>query len=223
LAVWSTSATLDNEPPQNAKIVDFKDKLPKGTPSVVVRATVTPPVSGIKDVEFILGPKTAFDDAAAAKNIVKGKSKASDDSIWEGVLPIPQDRTGKLEVAVRFTSNANLIALDSKEGTIEEPAPLPVAAAAPVLQNGAIKGKVTENDIAQRDLTVYLYDPKAKDKENLFIKNTTTKSDGTYEFLDVPPGEYRVVCTRSESLRKDDKPVTVPSGKTVMRDLDLVR
>ena len=87
---------------------------------------------------------------------------------------------------------------------------------------GAIEGKVTENDVAQPGLVVYLIDPKAKDKENPVKDQKKTDPDGTYSFLDLKPGLYRVFCVKEATNRRATKDVTVESGKTVRQDLDLL-
>ena len=73
---------------------------------------------------------------------------------------------------------------------IREPPPPPDADAGKPKpeEPGIIKGKVTENGIAQPGLDVYLLDPKAKEKENLVKGTTKTGPDGTYSFTDVKPG-----------------------------------
>ena len=81
---------------------------------------------------------------------------------------------------------------------------------------------MTENDVAQPGLMVYLIDPNAKDKENPVKDQKKTNPDGTYSFLDVKPGRYIVFCKKDATNRRASKDVTVPSGKTVRQDLDLL-
>ncbi len=216
---------LDDLPPQNASIVDFPEKLAKGTARLAVKATVKVPESGIKEVAFILGPKADFAKPDVDGKIVQGKRKQDDPNIWEGMLAVPKDASGKLVVTARFTSGVGLTSLASEVAEILEPPPTADEAAAKPAPEmpGGIEGKVTENDIAQPGLEVSLWDPKAKDAESQFKNKTTTKTDGSYAFTDLKPGLYRVFCKKEATGRQDIKDVTVPSGKTIKRDLDLLR
>ena len=138
---------------------------------------------------------------------------------------LPKDSSGTIVVTARFKSGVGLTALDSAEVEIVEPMPSPdeVVAAKPVPKKpGGIKGKVTENDIAQPGLEVLLYDPKEKDNEKRVKKQVKTKPDGTYAFTDLDPGLYAVYCQKSITNRRDNKDVNVPSGETVPQDLDLI-
>ena len=67
-----------------------------------------------------------------------------------------------------------------------------------------------------------LIDPNAKDKENPVKDQKKTNPDGTYSFLDVKPGRYIVLSKKDATNRSATKNVTVPSGKTVQQDLDLL-
>ncbi len=224
LASWSTYQVLDDAPPENA-VVTAPRRVEKGTARLPVKATVTPPESGIKDVGFIVGSKEDFAKPELAGKAIPGKPKGADRSEWEGTLTLPKDATGTIVVTARFTSGVGLTALDSAEIEIHEPAPSPeeAAAAKPAPKRpGAIVGKVTENDVAQPGLEVYLIDPKAKDADTFVKKKTKTKPDGTYEFPDVEPGLYQVRSMKQATNRRDSKPVTVPSGETVKQDLDLI-
>jgi hypothetical protein len=58
LADWGTQLMLDDLPPQDAAIAVPKS-VDQGTARVEVKATVTPPVSGVKDVRFVIGPKAS--------------------------------------------------------------------------------------------------------------------------------------------------------------------
>ena len=87
---------------------------------------------------------------------------------------------------------------------------------------GAIEGKVTENDVAQPGLVIYLIDPKAKDNENPVKGQTKTAPDGTYSFPELKPGLYRVFCVKEATNRRATKDLTVESGKTMRQDLDLL-
>jgi hypothetical protein len=69
---------------------------------------------------------------------------------------------------------------------------------------------------------VYLIDPNAKEKENPVKDEKKTNPDGTYSFLEVKPGRYVVISKKDATNRRATKDVTVPSGKTVRHDLDLL-
>ena len=220
LAHSEADLTVDDIPPRNAEIVDFPDKVAKGTGRLAVKATVDVPESGIKEVAFIVGPKADFDKPDAALKPVQGKPNVTDPSIWDGVLTLPKDATGKVVVTARFTSGVGLKSLASAEAEVDEPAPSleDAAAAKPAPEKpGGIEGKVTENDVAQPRLEVYLIDPKAKDNENPVKKQVTTKPDGTYSFTELKPGQYRIYCINVATNRRDTKDVTVASGMTKTR------
>ena len=96
-------------------------------------------------------------------------------------FPSPR-ASGKLVVSVRFTSGVGLTAFDHGEVAIRQPVPDAAEAAAkpaPELP-GTIKGVVTENDIKQPSLEVFLLNPKPKDKENPILAQKTTDADGSY-------------------------------------------
>jgi hypothetical protein len=219
---FATDLVLDDVPPKDASVIAVT-KVPKGTARLPVTATVTPPSSGITEVAFIVGSKEDF--AKPDVKFLPGKRKGSDDSAWEATLLLPKDSSGTIVVTARFKSGVGLTALDSAEVEIVEPMPSPdeVVAAKPVPKKpGGIKGKVTENDIAQPGLEVILYDPKEKDIEKRVKQRKTTKPDGTYAFTDLDPGLYAVYCQKSITNRRDNKDVNVPSGETVTQDLDLI-
>jgi hypothetical protein len=56
---------LDDQKPGNLGL-EVQERIEKGTRTLPVKATVSPPPSGIKEVAFIYGPKADFDKAAAA-------------------------------------------------------------------------------------------------------------------------------------------------------------
>jgi hypothetical protein len=224
LATYETTQVLDDAPPKNATVQSLAH-IEKGTTRLPVSGTVTPPQSGIAAVGFIVGTKEDFAKPEVEAKAVPGKRKGSDGSSWEATLALTTTEKGKIIVTARFTSGVGLHAFDSTEVEILEPVPSPeeVAVAKPVPKKpGGIKGKVTENDIAQPGLDVFLYDAKEKDIEKQPKKQVKTKPDGTYAFADLDPGLYRVYCLKSITNRSDAKDVNVPSGETVPQDLDLI-
>ena len=80
---------------------------------------------------------------------------------------------------------------------------------------------MTDNDLAQPGIEVLLIDAKAKDAEGRVKSKMKTNQDGTYAFIDLEPGRYRVYCEKPATSRRDTGDVTVPSGKTVRQDLYL--
>jgi hypothetical protein len=199
-------------------------EIEKGTSQIEARATVRPTSSGVKEAAFIVGKPTDFAKADAEGKAIPGKPKGGDPNTWEAVLPVPKDASGKLVVTVRFTSGVGLAAMESAEVMVREPPPPPEAATGKPKpeEPGAIEGKVTENDIAQPGLEVILYDLKAKEKENPVKGVKKTGPDGTYSFTDLKPGSYRIYCVKQATSRRDVEDVTVESGKSLRKDLDLL-
>jgi hypothetical protein len=187
---------------------------------------VKPTEAKIKDVSFIVnvGVKGDFAKAEAENKAVTGKPSSEDPDTWEATLPVPKGATGKLIVSAKATSGVGLTGLAHGETAIKEPAPEPAEAAGKPAEDkpGSIEGKVTENDIPQPGLTVYLLDPKAKNNENLVKAQKKTALDGTYSFPDLKPGLYRVFCPKEATNRRAVKDLTVESGKTLRQDLDLL-
>jgi hypothetical protein len=223
LAKAEDEKVIDDLPPIG-NLVEFPEKVAKGTKRLVVKASVKVQEAGIKDVAFIVGPKADFEKPDVAAKIIKGKQIEDDGSAWEGTLSLSPDLTGKVVVTARITNGLGLMSLTSAEAEIDEPAPAPeeVAAKPAPEKPGAIQGKVTENDIAQPGLEVLLIDPKAKENENRVKKRVTTNPDGTYSFAEIKPGMYQVYCIKVPTNRRDLQDVTVPSGETVTKNLDLL-
>jgi hypothetical protein len=220
---WGTDLALDDLPPQNA-VLTVDSQVEKGTTRLPVKATVKIPESGMKEVAFIVGSKAEFAKSEVDGKIFQGKPTGSDRSAWSVELPLSKDAGGKVVVTARFTSGTGLTTLASEDVQIVEPAPSPEEAAAkPAPEKpGGIQGKVTENDIKQPGLIVYLIDPKAKDDDKRVKSQTTTKADGTFAFSDLMPGLYQLRCLKEATNRREIKDVTVPSGTTVQQDLDLM-
>jgi hypothetical protein len=223
IETWGMDLDLDDLPPQVVGL-EVPPEIEKGAGRIEARATIRPTASGIKEAAFIVGNQSDFAKAEAEGKAIKGKAMAGDPNTWEAVLPVPKDAVGKFVVTARFTSGVGLAAMASEEVIIREPpAPPQAAAEKPKPEEpGAIGGKVTENDIAQPGLEVILYDLKAKDKENPVKGVRKTGADGTYSFTDLKPGSYRIYCVKPATNRRDVEDVTLESGKTVRKDLDLL-
>ena len=166
-----------------------------------------PTESRIKDVSFIVNVGTKGDFAKPDSNVVAGKPSSQDPDTWEASLPVPKGATGKLIVSARATSGVGLAGFAHVEIAVKEPVPDPAQAdGKPAVEKpGAIEGKVTENNIAQPGLMVYLIDPKAKEKENPVKGQAKTTSEGLYSFTDLKPGPYRVYCLKEATNRRSSR------------------
>lgn len=217
--------TLDDVPPQ-INSLEVPQQIEVTASRITVRATVKPTESRIKDVSFLVNPgsKGDFAKAEAENKVVIGKPSSADPDTWEATLPVPKGSTGKLIVSARATNGVGLTGQSHGEVAIKEPPPEPAEASDKPKEEtpGAIEGKVTENDVAQPGLTVYLLDPKAKNNENPVKDQKKTAQDGTYAFPDLKPGLYRVFCLKEATNRRAMKDLTVESGKTLRQDLDLL-
>ena len=160
---WGMVLVLDDVPPQITHI-DVPKEIDSTTPRLTARATVKATESKIKDVAFIVSVGTKGDFAKAETKTVPGKPSAGDPDTWEATLPVPQGSGGKLVVSARATNGVGLTDVAHGETAIREPMPEPAPAAAKPAEDkpGAIEGKVTENDVAQPGLLVYLDRPQCQ-------------------------------------------------------------
>ena len=222
---WGMDLLLDDVPPETPQLVVPSEIGPSPT-RLPAKAIVTPPVSDIRQVAFLLnaGAKGDFAKAEAENKTIPGKASLSEPDAWEASLPVPPGATGTVVVSVKVTSGVGLSALAHEEVSIREPAPEPPAADAKPAppKPGAIEGVVTENDIKQPGLDVILYDPKAKAKEDVIKATTKTAPDGSYSFPKVEPGKYTLFCIKQATNRRAQPEVTVNPGETVKKDLDLL-
>jgi hypothetical protein len=220
---WPGGLVLDSLPPRITQL-EAKAEIESTETRLPVRATVKAQ-SEIKEVAFIINVGSKGDFAKAEKP-VPAKRSADDPDTWEATLNVPPGAVGKLVVSARAKSGAGLTAIEDLDVNIKEPPPEPQKTAAKPVEEkpGAIQGKVTENDVAQPELTVVLDDLNAKDKADADALRRTVKTapDGTYSFSDIKPGSYRLSCTKPPMNRKDIKDVKVGSGQKVTQDLDLL-
>jgi serine/threonine protein kinase len=205
-------------------VIEVPDRIERGTRALSVRASATPPPSGIKEVVFFVGTKADFVKAEAVGQLIKGQPSDSQGRSWKAMLPIPKEASGKLAVTARFKSGAGMIGFCTAEVTVSEPPPNPPHLDRPLLalptKPGAIEGTVKEGKLGQAGLSVYLIDPAAP-KETPKVKMTKTNAEGAFSFKDLEPKTYRLFCQKETSQRKADLEVKVEAGRTVRAELDL--
>ncbi|HZW33253.1 MAG TPA: carboxypeptidase-like regulatory domain-containing protein, partial [Isosphaeraceae bacterium] len=218
---------LDDRKPRDMAI-DVPDRIEKGTKTLTVKATVTPPASRIKEVAFIFGKEAEFDKAVAEDKAFKGQPADLDGRTWTATLPVPKDATRELIITARFKTGVDLTAF-APPGVVAviEPAREDEKTAKPAPSKpGAIEGIVTEADRPQPNLVVYLNDPTIPNDKPGAWKAANTDSKGTFSFKDLEPKRYRLYCAKNDGItnRVADKPnVMVESGQTVKVTLELVK
>jgi hypothetical protein len=215
---------LDDQKPRNLAI-DVRGPIERGTRNLPVKASVTPPPSGIKEVAFIFGRKDDFDKVAAAGGAIQGQPGDSAGRSWSATLPIPKDAPAKLVVTARFKTGVGLTDFAVEEVELTEPAQADEKAKPAAPKPGAIEGIVREGNLNQAGLDVYLIDPSApKDKPS--VKKTTTDDKGAFSFKDLEANkEYRLYCVKRDGItnRAADKMVMVEADKTAKIELELLR
>ncbi len=127
------SLMLDNNPPANVKFVKAPATLEQGKP-LSLQATGTAE-SGIKEVIFYLGKPV---DGKMPPNAPKVDARPdADRKNWSGVLAVPADKVGTIDVTAQFTSGVGLVASS-------DPLAVQITPAAPPVPKGkaSISGKV---------------------------------------------------------------------------------
>src|SRR5262249_47887325 len=192
---------------------EVQDRIEKGTRNLPVKATVTPPPSGIREVAFIFGPSAEFEKAAAANQAFKAKPDDPAGRSWTAALPVPKDASGKLVVTARFKTGVGLTAFaPSEEVTVSEPPPAEDTAKKPAPPKpGAIEGLVVEGDRPQSGLKVFLIDLKPPPDKSPYLGQPLTDQKGTFSFKDLEPKRYRLYCVKqgSDGKREADQQVMV--------------
>ena len=119
---WGMTLVFDDEPPHDPQIIDLPNEIEPTATSLTAKATVTPPVSKIKDVSFLVNPgvRGDFAKAEAENKLIPGKLSASTLDTWEAVIPVPKGASGKLVVSVRFTSGVGLTGLAHGELSVRQ-------------------------------------------------------------------------------------------------------
>jgi hypothetical protein len=218
---------LDDQRPRDMAL-EVPDRIEKGTKTLPVKATVTPPASKIKEVAFIFGKEAEFDKAAAEGKAFKGQPADPDGRTWTAALPVPKDAAGELIVTARFKTGVDLAAFapPGVVSVIEPPQEAEKAAKPAPSKPGAIEGTVTEADRPQPNLVVYLNDPSIPQDKPGAWKSAKTDAKGAFVFTDLEPKRYRLYCAKNDGItnRVADNPnVTVESGQTVKVTLELVK
>jgi hypothetical protein len=221
VASFEQTVLLDDQPPRDIQFGPLPVRVMKGTTALVVRAGATPPISGIKEVEFFLGKKA--DSATAAK--VPGEPV---DGTYEATLDPSKVASGPIFITVRFVSGSGLDAFATTEVGLTAPPPPPPAAGAngaakaePAL--GSIKGKVLQNDLPQPDRTVSLYVLTPEEKYKKSDLQAKTGPDGTYLFKDLKPGKYAVTSSNDALGTRGQAEATVEPGKAASANIELFK
>lgn len=206
LARARKTVVFDGRRPQGVRFIDPPAKVAADKP-LTVTATCDLPVSGVKEVHFFAG-KPANDAPSPAAVLVPAKVGAKNS--WTATVPLDGAK-GPLDVSVRFTSKAGLVAfatvqlerLDAAEIGKPEPA--------------AVMGTVVEGTLAQPGLTVQLLDDKGKEKAT-----AKTKADGTFAFADLPPGKYTLAVEKGTTGRAKRLAVELKPGEEKVVELGLL-
>jgi hypothetical protein len=206
LARARKTVVFDGRRPKGVRFIDPPANVAADKP-LTVTATCDLPVSGVKEVHFFVG-RPANDAPPPAALLVPAKAGAKNS--WTATVPLDGAK-GPLDVSVRFTSKAGLVAfatvqlerLDAAEIGKPEPA--------------AVKGTVVEGTLAQPGLTVQLLDDKGKEKAT-----AKTKADGTFAFADLPPGKYSLVVEKGTTGRAKRLAVELKPGEEKGVELGLL-
>ncbi|QEH33048.1 hypothetical protein OJF2_15440 [Aquisphaera giovannonii] len=226
---YEEELVLDDQPPAIREIAVPPEVEDGGAP-FDARIVVTPPVSGVREVVYVAGPK-ALDDAEFAKAHAEKKTaqarRSGGDREWIAPVSIPKDATGRLFITARAESGVGLTGLRGDVVKIRpRPAPADDMAAKKKDQPpapGAIEGTVIEAGLPQPNLRVLLMNEKEKDPAKAVVKNTTTDDDGKFKLTDIAPGEYYIYSMNDVSKRYYYKPVSVPPGQTATLKMELLR
>jgi len=97
---------------------------------MLVKASVMPPPSGIKEAAFLVGANADLDKAEAEGRMVLGQPLGEDRHAWQATLPVPKDAAGKMIITVRFKSGVGLTGFASAMVAVRDH-PVPNHAGAP--------------------------------------------------------------------------------------------
>jgi hypothetical protein len=202
---------LDDTPPEDVRLGAL-DKAVRNR-AMDVAAVGFDPESGIKRVLFFLGDPPAADGKPAPNSrVVVGVPPVKDGAPYTGKLLMP-DRTGRVQVGVRFINNVGLPTDVTGEVEVVDPPPKPTT--------GAVKVTVVQGvpPRPQPGMAVELRDAANK----VILNSGDADEKGEYTFKDVAPGKYNVYSSRPRDFSKALKPVTVEAGATKEVTLELKR
>lgn len=199
--------TFDNTAPEVARIVQLPAKAQKGT-KLLVRAAAQDNGSGVSDVSFFLG-RPDKDKIPPMTNVTPAAPVPGETGLWQAELALPKEPAGPLDITVKVTNAVGLstFATASLELTDTDPA---------TTGPGKISGKVTQGDVAQPGLVVYLYDDK-----NKYVAQTKTNKEGIYLFDNLKKGNYSLLCIKREALRRGSATAEVMPNQTTPADIIL--
>ena len=174
--------------------------LEQGKP-LSLEATGVDPESGIKEVIFYLGKPV---DGKMPPNATKvdGRFDAKRTS-WSGVLAVPADKVGTIDVTAQFTNGVGQSIPESISVQITPP----TKPGAP--GKASISGKVVEGEYAQAGIPITLADLKGGEPQE-----AKTNDKGEFTFGDLAPGKYRITAVRSASrTRGQSDTIQVKEGE----------
>jgi len=197
---------IDDTPPRWVKMARLPKQAKRGAP-LEIRATGHIPLSGIREVVFFVGKPMPDGKLPPGVPTASGKPLPGSTQTWAGVLPLPADPKGPIDVSVGFVSNVGLSSFDSGRIELIDTQPVPT---------GSIRGRVLEAALPQSGLVVGLVNGKNETLE------TKTDKDGVFSFADVPVGKYHVVSFKPTSKRTGKVEVEVKADSTSMIDVELL-
>jgi hypothetical protein len=208
LAVHEQSVILDDRPPADVRFLTVPRQAGQGT-VLLVRATATAPVSGVREVRFALGRPV---NGKLPDTVVRiaGKPSAADSSVWEAKVPVPPELLGPVELQAEFVSGAGVSGTGSAEVDVLTAADL----AKP--KPATIRGTVVEGEYFRANLEVVLIDDKGMEKGK-----AKTDAKGQFVFENLPAGKYTVGSAKPDGTRKGSTPVEVKAGETAEVKVEL--
>ncbi len=210
IALNTRRVTFDGNIPGDVRFLNLPPLAARGKP-LKVQATCEPPVAGIAEVKFFLG-KPMNDLPPMNAVVVAGKLADAKRNIWEAQLPLG-DAVAPVDVSVVFISKSK------QQASTTEVVELRDAAELNKPKPGSIAGTVLEGSVPQVGLAVQLFEVKDLKKAKA---SATTKEGGTFEFNELPPGKYQLVCEKPTTNRTSSANVEVLPAATAKANLSLL-